>query len=110
MQLLKFKVKFETEKSISEILSLINNTLDLDFKNAPYQQGKNWTDWKYNAFGLEITVTYFSKKGNYSISGCRSERVASLIPIEEDLLETDISTEILEILKLAALEDNWYIE
>lgn len=110
MKLLKFKVRLETEKNISELLEFINDVLHLNIAPDPYQQGKNWIDWKCNSFGLEITITYFAQRNQYSISGCRSEKVASLIPLNVIISEADISQELLDIFKLAWPDENWFID
>lgn len=110
MQLLKFTVKLRTDKTISELTRVLNDILDSRFDITPYDGGKHWKEWRCNCLGLELTITHFSDTDEYYVSGCRSEKVASLIPLEYELKQTDISVEMMDLFKVVLPEDNWYLD
>lgn len=109
MHLLKFNVKLKTSKQVSMLISVFNNYLDSNFELIPCDSSKRWTEWKCHCFGLEFTITYFSDKDEYYISGSRSEKVAHLIPLEYEFEYTDISPEMLDLFKVILPEENWYL-
>ncbi len=110
MHLLEFNVKLKTSKPYSELIRVINDILESNFDQLPYENGGDWIMWKCDTFGLELTICYFSDTDEYYVSGCRSEKVASLIPLEYELKQTDISVEMLDMFKVVLPEGNWCLD
>ncbi len=87
----------------------LSNYLDSNFELEPFESTKRWTEWKSLCFGLEFTMTYFVNKNEYYFSACRSEKIAHLIPLENQIEFTDISQEMLDLLQVILPEDKLYL-
>lgn len=109
MKLLRFNVKLKTSKHVSEIINVLNKYLDSNFELNPSDSSKFWTEWKSNCFGLELTITHFSDKNQYYISGNRSEKIAHIIPLKIEFEYTDISSEMLDLFLIIMPEESWFL-
>lgn len=107
MRLIGFNLKVKTKKSAQTLLSTLNEILGTTFENIPYEQGGDFTIWKNEIFGLEVSLYYFPESDEFFFEGSRNERIASLIPSDAELSCTDISTELLDLLKLTMPNESW---